>query len=115
PVLHDLTISLPLEEESGRDDLFEKPSATLAQLKSRFPKLKIQWQPRPEKSIWPGLDHLERHVFENPKQGVPAADTLGIEILSAAGQQAEIEVLARRIKDLLVFGDRSETERSSID
>jgi ATP-dependent helicase/DNAse subunit B len=111
--LSEVTISLPMEHESGRDDLFDKPRATLAQLKSRFPRLKTEWQPRTEHAIWPGLDHIERHVFENPKHGQPAADTLGIEILSAAGQLAEIELLARRIKELLMFGYRTESKRAA--
>ncbi|MEX0977716.1 MAG: hypothetical protein WDZ48_02625, partial [Pirellulales bacterium] len=47
------------------------------------------------------MDHLERHLFANPTDLTPAADSQGIEIVATAGVTHEIEMIARRIKGLL--------------
>jgi ATP-dependent helicase/DNAse subunit B len=105
PALGELTITLPLEEKSNREDLFDKPQRTLDQLQKLHSNVLVHWQPRPAASDWPGLAHVERHLFCNPREVKAAADTNRIEIIAAAGQKAEIEALARRIKKLLVLGD----------
>ncbi|HZZ29246.1 MAG TPA: PD-(D/E)XK nuclease family protein [Pirellulales bacterium] len=105
PALTELKITLPLEQETGRADLFFKPQQTLKLLQERHPQLQLHWQPRQTESGWPALAHLERYVFANPRGLPPATDTAGIEIIATSGQKAELEVLARRIKKLLVHGD----------
>ena len=48
---------------------------------------------------------MERYLFDNPRQlpDPPAVDR--IEIVATAGRRAEIEMLARRVKELFVVGD----------
>ncbi len=101
----ELTISLPLESESGRNDLFNKPQQTKAELEKRFAKLKVDWYARPASTGWPAMAHLKRRLFSNPREVVACKDAAGVEIVAAAGQRAEIELLARRIKHLLLVGD----------
>jgi ATP-dependent helicase/nuclease subunit B len=103
--LEELTITLPLEEGKEREDLFYKPQHTLEQLKKRLPKLVTRWQAREKVADWPGLSHVEQYLFCNPRDVKPATDASRIEIIAAAGQKAEIEAVARRIKTLLVQGD----------
>ncbi len=109
----EMFITLPLEPEPRREDLFAKPLKTLGELHRRHPRATIEQLPRAAECGWPALAHLERTVFENPRQrdsgrglgtSVPsrAAD---IEILAAARRVGEIEMIARRIKRLLIDGD----------
>jgi len=109
--LEDLTITLSLDESTDREDLFLKPQRTLDELKKLHPKLSVRRQPRRKETDWPGLAHLERYLFCNPREVKPVADTKRIEIIAAAGQKAEIEALARRIKKLLVLGDEENGNR----
>ena len=52
------------------------------------------------------MAHLERTLFGNPAPcAEPAADTGGLEVLAAASPAGEIEMIAARIKRLLVEGD----------
>ncbi|HTQ39786.1 MAG TPA: PD-(D/E)XK nuclease family protein [Pirellulales bacterium] len=113
PALKELTITLPLENESGRADLFWKPQHTLEQLQDRHPKWVVQWQPRQPAGDWPALAQLERQLFVNPRNAQPAADSAGIEIIATSGQKAEIELLARRIKNLLVQGEQLNAGQNS--
>ena len=105
PQLKELTITLPLEGKTARDDLFLKPDRTLKEFKKRFRGLIVIEQPRKDALDWPGMSHLEQNIFANPRDVKPAADAKRIEIVAAAGQKAEIESVARQIKKLLVSGD----------
>jgi ATP-dependent helicase/nuclease subunit B len=109
--LEELIVTLPLEESTDRKHLFDKPRHTLKELQSRHKKMRIHWQPRSSETTWPGLSHLERNLFCNPREVKPAAETDRIEIIAAAGQKAEIEVIARRIKSLLKLGDEANQAR----
>lgn len=112
-----MAITLPLEAEPVRRDLFGKSSRTLAELQKRHPQLQIELATRAEAAprkgkkqaatggTWPAMAHLERELFRNLRQARPAVDMAGIEILAAAGQLGEIEMVARRVKRLLVEGD----------
>jgi ATP-dependent helicase/DNAse subunit B len=102
-----LWISLPLESESGRGDLFTKTTRTLDELRRRHADLALEQLP-PRESGWPAMDHLERHLFADAQAPQPAADTQGIEILAAAGATHEIELVARRVKGLLVGADAAD-------
>jgi len=105
--LEQLIISLPLEQQSDREELFEKPKATYEKLNRRHRKLETQWIEQQERTLWPAMEHVERYLFANPRDVRPAQNTHGIEIIEASGQRAELENLARRIKELLVDGDKS--------
>jgi RecB family exonuclease len=107
----ELWISLPLEPEPCRRDLFGKPLSTLAELRRRHAAVRIDEQPRPERPAWPAMDHLERMLFVNPRKARPASDTAGLEILAAGRQLGEIELLGARIKRLLLEGDTAAGSR----
>jgi ATP-dependent helicase/nuclease subunit B len=119
----EMFVTLPLEAAPRRDDLFAKPLKTLEELRRRHRGATVEQLARTTETDWPALAHLERTVFENPRSrtrlaadgasalrsraDVPSAaeHPLGIEILAAARQVGEIEMIARRIKRLLVDGD----------
>ncbi|MGD0381958.1 MAG: PD-(D/E)XK nuclease family protein, partial [Thermoguttaceae bacterium] len=100
----EIVISLPLESEPCRSDLFAKPLKTLKELKRRHRNLSVMELPRPENPPWPAIIHLEKNLFINPRRVQPAPCTEGIEILSAAKPQGEMELVGARIKRLLAEG-----------
>jgi len=100
----EMMITLPLEPEPCRPDLLAKPLKTLAELRRRHPDVDVQELPRPSPHPWPAMDHLERRLFGNPRQAQPAADMAGVEILAAARELGEVELIGSRIKQLLVTG-----------
>ncbi|MEN6459097.1 MAG: PD-(D/E)XK nuclease family protein [Thermoguttaceae bacterium] len=115
-------ISLPLEAEPRRADLFAKPLATLERLRGLHAETVVEPLSRPTVAGWPDMAVLERGLFENPRKkergersegeadlgrvsqpGAPCAQRgPGIEILAAARQIGEIEMIAARVKRLLV-------------
>ena len=105
-----MLITLPLEAVPRRADLFAKPMATLDELRRRHPHAQIEELGRPADSPWPAMAYLEQTLFANPRDQdrLAAAGTAacsdGIEILAAAKQLGEIEMIAARIKRLLVDG-----------
>ena len=101
----ELTVTLPLEPEPRRRDLFAKSTATLAELRRRHPQLDVQWCPRAATPDWPAMAHLERHVFADPRQQRGAAETNGLEILAAAREHGEAELIGARIKRMLTQRD----------
>ena len=98
-------ISLPIEAEPRRPDLFNKPLATLAELEKRHPGMKVVEVARAERAPWPAMAHVERMLFANPRRVEPASDTEGIEILAGGRRLGEIELIGSRIKRLLIEGD----------
>ncbi|HOM17964.1 MAG TPA: exodeoxyribonuclease V subunit gamma, partial [Thermoguttaceae bacterium] len=97
-----MAITLPLEKDSDRKELFAKPEKTLRELRRRHGGLEVEWLARPSPPAWPALDHIERRVFANPKHYQPLPQRAErMEILAAASQLAEVELLAKRIKQLL--------------
>ena len=74
--------------------------------------MKIEELPRPKAPVWPAMAHLEQTLFGNPRCPRPAADTAGLEVLAAARPLGEIELIAGRIKRLLVDGDLSDGGRA---
>ena len=103
-----LSITLTLEPGSSRRDLFYKSANTFTELRRRHPALRTVELPRRAPS-WPGMAHLEQKLFANPGELSPASDSAGLEIVAAAGETSEIELLARRIKKLLTQGDGGNT------
>jgi len=100
----EIIISLPLESEPRRGDLFSKPLKTLRELERRHRNLSVRELPRPEKPSWPALSYLEQRLFINPRRVRPAQSTEGVEILAAAKPQGEMELIGVRIKRLLLEG-----------
>jgi ATP-dependent helicase/DNAse subunit B len=111
----ELFVTLPLEAAPRRDDLFAKPLKTLDELRRRHPGATVVQLDRTTDSKWPAIAHLEQTLFENPRSHnrlaaagtaacttpAVAAQPLNIEILAAARQVGEIEMIARRIKRLV--------------
>lgn len=61
-------ITLPLESEPRRGDLFAKPLKTLAELRRRHgDRLAIEELPRRPRSQWPAMAQLERNLLVNPR------------------------------------------------
>jgi ATP-dependent helicase/nuclease subunit B len=102
--VEELIVSLPLESEPRRSDLFGKPLKTLSELKHRHPNISVREVPRSEKASWPAMSHLEKRLFINPRLVQSAPSTEGIEILAARKPQGEIELLGTKIKRLLADG-----------
>jgi RecB family exonuclease len=90
--------------------LFTKTSETLKRLGSYHPALQVERMPR-RRDAGAAMNHLESHLFANPRQVPLAEDSAGIEIVPAAGAVQEIEAIARRIKGLLVAGDGQDASR----
>ena len=108
----EMFITLPLDSSSRRDDLFAKPVKTLDELRRRHAGATVEQLDRPANSDWPAMTYLERALFQNPRspqslapRPSPLAPALNIEILAAARQVGEIELIAGRIKRLLVDGE----------
>ncbi|OHB85286.1 MAG: hypothetical protein A2V98_08420 [Planctomycetes bacterium RBG_16_64_12] len=99
-----LLLTLPLEAEPRRTDLFSKPLRTLEELRRRHPGLIEEDVPRPAKPAWPAMAHLEASLFADPRQARPARATTGLEILAASRQLGEIERIGSRVKRLLTTG-----------
>jgi ATP-dependent helicase/DNAse subunit B len=101
-----LLISLPLEKDTERKELFAKPLKTLREIGRRHRRLEVEWLERPARPAWPALDHIERFLFANPRQYQALEQKAQrIEILAAASPLAELQLLAKRIKQLLTEGD----------
>jgi ATP-dependent helicase/nuclease subunit B len=98
----EIWITLPLEPDSKRPDLFAKTFKTRDELQRRFSKASIQEVPRRKKSDWPTLDHIERQLFSSPQDAMPLKKSDRVEILAASRRLGEIEQVGRRVKELLV-------------
>jgi ATP-dependent helicase/nuclease subunit B len=96
-----LWISLPLVEQPARQDLFAKTSTTLFLLKQRHGQVDVQWTERSADGF-PTLTHIQQNIFLSPHQVQSPQRVEGVEIVAAAQQLGEIEVVARRIKRLIV-------------
>jgi ATP-dependent helicase/nuclease subunit B len=105
-----LTLSVPLEDGGQREELFAKSLKTIEELKRRHPAARFEsLAPRPLSCA--AMTHVERNLFGNPRQVERSRDMRGIEILPAAGATDEIELVARRVKRLLVEGDATSQGR----
>ncbi|MFH1919718.1 MAG: UvrD-helicase domain-containing protein, partial [Planctomycetota bacterium] len=104
--VEELLVTLPLEAEPRRTDLFNKPLRTLAELRRRHPGLIEEDVTRPAKTDWPAMAHLEANLFADPRLARPAPETTGLEILAASRRLGEIELIGARIKRLLTKGSR---------
>src|SRR5262245_23613499 len=105
-----LQVSLLAESPLVRTDLFAKTQAVIERLEAAA-DVKFRWLSSDESrsaagSAAPpaGFAHLARHLFANPREITPAGDAQGIEIVAVAGQAGEVNLLASRIKRLLLEG-----------
>ena len=84
-----MLVSLPLEAEPRRAELFGKPLQTLAELRRAARGVAVEELARPQPAEWPALAHLERNLFGNPRRPQPAPNTDGLELVAAAGNPAK--------------------------
>lgn len=104
-----LVISLPWEQTTLRPDLFAKPQAAIDRLRHVTPSARLIYAPRQSSvetadRVPPGIQHLARQLFANPRETPPVADGEGLEILAVTGMQGEVRAIAERVKRLLVAG-----------
>ncbi len=103
-----ILISLPAEKETRRADLFRKSLDTLDQLQKQLGAVEQEWFSRTDDNRWPAMRHLEATLFVNPRDVPPdhcIPEPERMEILAASSQRGEIELVASRIKQLLIEGD----------
>ena len=100
----EILITLPLEAEPRRTDLFSKPLNTLKELRRRHGSLTVEELPRSVESDWPSMAHLEASLFGNPRERRELSQTTRLEILAASRRLGEIELVGSRIKRLLTVG-----------
>ena len=99
-----MTISLPLDSDARRAELFRKPAATFAELRRRHGELTVE-ELSPAGGRTGALRYAERSLFATRHTPGDSPRPDGIEILPAASVTHEIELVARRVKGLLIDGD----------
>ncbi len=103
--VEEVVITLPLEPQTERPDLFARPQRTLDALHGRHEQMAVQWRAPSKKAAWPAMAHLQAHLFGNPRRYRPLDEPARrIEILAASRELGEIELIAGRIKGLLTEG-----------
>ncbi|HBL45184.1 MAG TPA: hypothetical protein DDZ90_17525, partial [Planctomycetaceae bacterium] len=98
-----LLISLPLENESRRQDLFAKSMVARQVLESRLPgTIRCIACERDERAD--SRTQICEALFANPREIKPSEAGDQIQVLAVAGQRNEMEVLAVEVKQLLLKG-----------
>ncbi len=105
-----MLVGLLGEAPTVRSDLFAKTQGVIQRLEKA---VEVVVQPRPlagaerlggAAASPPAIDHLARYLFANPRDIAPASNTQGVEVVAVAGQGGEVNLLAARIKRLLLEG-----------
>lgn len=99
----ELLISLPLEVETRRKDLFAKSEVARQILESRLPGT-ISVVPFTSGEVDTPRWQISQSIFDNPRAIQPLANASELKILAVAGQRNEVEVLAKEVKQLLLAG-----------
>jgi ATP-dependent helicase/nuclease subunit B len=98
-------ITLTFDKTDSRKKLFETTQRTFAQIQARFELLELEHRtalPPPN-----ALGHLSSQLFKDrPGQATPAEQ---IQLIETPGRRREIESVARRIKKLLIGGEKPES------
>lgn len=98
-------VTLPDEDGDERGDLFAKARRTAAQLLRRHAGIERERLPARSGGEWPAMEHLQQRLFGHPRQTVDATSTGRVELLAAGRELGELELIAGRVKSLLVDGD----------
>jgi ATP-dependent helicase/DNAse subunit B len=98
-----LNVTLVLERDTPRGELFEKSRHTLAEFEQRHKQVTVEYAER-STSLPAAMAHLERELFKNPREVKPSAESTGVAVLAASGVTAELREIARQIKQLLTVG-----------
>jgi ATP-dependent helicase/nuclease subunit B len=100
-------VTLPLEEDEGRQDLLDAPRATLKRLREHIPDAEVEHLPPPHAAHPPAA--VARRVFSLAAPGETAGhignEGNAVQILCAPGQRAEVEQVAREVKTILLQDD----------
>lgn len=89
-----------IDGEDGREFLFSKPLSTLAKIKQILPGIEIDKEAE-SNAIPQSLKHLRANLFRSkPEDYENTIDA--VSIVAASGEQAEINDLAQRIKEMLL-------------
>ncbi|MFM8285574.1 MAG: UvrD-helicase domain-containing protein, partial [Planctomycetaceae bacterium] len=102
-------ITLPLVADD-RAELFTRPGRVITRLQSRLRgtlplRVVSQAETGSRLSNRPaGLQRVTRALFGNSRQTGRTSDATGLEIVATAGQRAEVEWVALRVKQLLMQG-----------
>ncbi len=95
-----LTMTLPLEDDAGRGELFETAAATLATLRARF-AVTEEAPPRGKEAADAALGWITDHLFRaSVPSGAPAPTSIAV--IEAPGAAAEVREIAREVKRLHV-------------
>ena len=95
-------LSLPLELDSSREELFARSRRTWEQFLQPLGAQLVEQPARP--SGWPAMDYLQQTLFVPQAEPYPKEPS-GITLTAAPGVTHEIKQVARQIKHLLVHGD----------
>lgn len=98
-----LMISLPLENELKRNDLFAKSIVAKDVLEARLPGT-IKSVPFQHQGAQSSRGQISQTLFDNPREITPLAADNQIRVLAVAGQRNELEVIAVEVKQLLLNG-----------
>jgi len=100
-------VSLPLEEPTGRADLFAKSAAARDEIRRHCRTTLAVVESsnaRSNNDAQATFRHLADHLFDNPRSLPQLSHADGIEIITAAGISGETRAIAERIKGLLLVG-----------
>jgi ATP-dependent helicase/nuclease subunit B len=101
-----LRITLPLEKPLRRTDLFAKSGDALERLRESLKPVGDVTVVAldGESATVPAMRHISRELFRNPRDVSRSADAGGIRVLAVTGANAEVDVVAHRVKTLLLAG-----------
>jgi ATP-dependent helicase/DNAse subunit B len=106
-----LVISLPLEAPLARSDLFAKSATALARIKESArsgDRCLVDDASRRATVDRPAFVHIADWLFANPRRHPRLSQADGVEVVAATGQLGEVEMIARRVKRLLLAGAKPE-------
>ncbi|MFQ6098319.1 MAG: PD-(D/E)XK nuclease family protein, partial [Armatimonadota bacterium] len=95
-------ITLPMEKDQARAELFDAPRATLQSLKQHMPDLQECYLSASEPSGV--ISAVTRAVFATQPRDDLSNDDCAVRIIAAPGTRAEVEDVAREVKRLLLDG-----------
>lgn len=97
-------ITLCLEAGEERADVFAAPRRTRAELLARLPGAREKWLPAPPAAT--SLGRVRERIFAgaDAPAGEPLHDDGTVRLLGAPGARAEVRLIARHVKDLLLGG-----------
>jgi len=105
-----LVISLPLDAELARSDLFAKSETALARIKESVGggRCLVDNATRRSTEDRPAFVHIADWLFANPRRHPQLSQAESVEVVAATGQLGEVEMIARRVKRLLLAGAKPE-------